>query len=826
MLKKFGFVLSIILLPFIFYAQEKNWTNNEIYDGIRKLNILGSVLYVAAHPDDENTRLITALSKDKLYRTAYISLTRGDGGQNLIGSELDEYLGVIRSNELIEARKIDGGIQYFSRANDFGYSKNAEETYATWNPTVVQSDLVRVIREFKPDVIINRFDHRTSGKTHGHHTASAIMALEAFQKNNDPQYFPDIPRGNDPINIQRIFFNTSWFFWGSRENFEKADKTNFYNLEVGNYLDAYGLSCTEIAAQSRSMHKSQGFGINSTRGTSLEYFERLDASKPSNEKSPFDGLDFSWNRIKNSTAVSKLIEKAIAEFNHQKSYQSIPILQEIESEIEKLESNHWTKIKLQEVRNLITQCAGIYIAAYTDQQVCAASNPLKISYEIISRSTTPISIISVHIPNTALDSVLNTTLKSNNGLQFTKAIIIADQTKLTSPFWLWNGRGKGNYSVDDDALINQAITPRSLECITTVSIANKNYTISKPVYYKNDDPVLGEVSQPLDVLPSIVTKPYDANVLLAKNEAKDFSIIITANADNQSGTLHFKSDPSISIEPKSINYNLVRKNELKRITIKIKSNVLDNSTHEIQIFQNESKLFTHTPIKYPHINQQNILTPSKIKVIAVNLKTKTKNIAYIKGAGDYSVEALRKMNYSIDIINPNMLRELDPKKYPVLLFGIRALNTNEALSGCKNDLIRYMTAGGRVIMQYNTTAELVTDDFAPSNLKISRDRITDELSPVQFNLANHPILNTPNKITKSDFENWVQERGLYFPNTYDSTYQEILIMNDPKEKDLRAAILYKQVGKGSFIYTPLSWFRQLPAGVPGAYRLFANMISF
>lgn len=300
---KLSFLL--FLLSCIQIIAQNVRTSAEIMESMHKLNVLGSVLYVAAHPDDENTRLITHLSKGLHLRTAYVSLTRGDGGQNLIGSELDENLGVIRTHELLQARNIDGGSQYFTRANDFGYSKTAEETFNIWDKDTILSDLLRVVREFKPDVIINRFDHRTSGRTHGHHTASAILGKDAFQYCNSPLYMKDDLSDTEAHLVQRLFFNTSWWFYGSREKFDSAAKTDLYQMDVGEFYPALGYSNNEIAAQSRSMHKSQGFGINSSRGKMLEYFERLDKTKDNAHMSPFDGMDFSWNRLNGGGNVKK-----------------------------------------------------------------------------------------------------------------------------------------------------------------------------------------------------------------------------------------------------------------------------------------------------------------------------------------------------------------------------------------------------------------------------------------------------------------------------------------------------------------------------------------
>lgn len=818
-------LILVTFLPVFSYSQ-KCKTSAEILEGIKKLNVLGSVLYIAAHPDDENTRLISYLSKDLKLNTAYLSLTRGDGGQNLIGSDLDEKLGVIRTNELLEARKIDGGSQYFSRANDFGYSKNAEETFTIWNYDSVLCDVIRVIRGFKPDVIINRFDHRSSGKTHGHHTASAILGLEASKYSNSPLFKSDALKGTDMHIVSRVFFNTSWFFFGGKEKFDAMDKSNLYFLDVGSYLPAYGFSSTEIAAQSRSMHKSQGFGINSTRGSQLEYFERLDQQKDKAYTNPFDGLDLSWTRINGGGNVKQQIDSLIVTFDLQKPWLSIPRLQKIQTYIEDLPEQYWTKIKLQELIGLILDCAGFYAEATTDKNITTAGDMLSVNAECIARNPISIRLLKFKLSSDLKDSVFNAPLLPNQGFLLKTRTTVPATLGLTSPFWLWNGRNHGYYKVDDPENYNRPLTKRTLTATFEIELNNKTYSVERELIYKNDDPVLGEVRQNLDILPSICVKSADYLILPENNKAR-IKIKVQAYAPNQTGTLSLKIPNCINLNPWMVNFQIENTGEEKEIEFTVELNSKCNSSIEIPILLDNQPAFIHEFIKYPHIPWQNILLPAVVKIInkpvAINKK---KRIAYIEGAGDFIDEALEKMHYPVSRISPNMLNELTTDKYNVLIFGIRALNTNSELKNCKKELVRFMNQGGKVIFQYNTTAELITDDFAPDSLFISRDRVTDEYASVRILKPDHPTFNQFNKITPDDFDNWVQERGLYFPGRYSASYDELLAMADPKEKELRSGILISKVGKGYFVYSSLAWFRQLKAGVPGAYRLFSNLVSF
>ncbi len=794
-------------------------------EGFKKLKVLGSVLYIAAHPDDENTRLITYLAKDQKFNTAYLSLTRGDGGQNLIGPELDEYLGVIRTNELLQARKIDGGTQYFTRANDFGYSKNAEETFSFWNKDSILLDVIRVIREFKPDVIINRFDHRTSGKTHGHHTASAILSLEAAQHANSPLFMQDPLKGTDMHIVQRVFFNTSWFFYGSKEKFDAMDKSGLYSLDVGSYLPAYGYSTNEIAAQSRSMHKSQGFGINSSRGTMMEYFERVDGVKDSQQNNPFDGLNLSWSRINGGGNVDHLIDTLIAQFDYEKPWKSIPLLQKIELYISDLHEEHWKAIKSEEVRNLIYDCAGLFAESSTDVFLTTTNEKLKVSNECIVRNPVSMTLESISFPTCSKDSTYSLLLKPNQAEIWNTTITLPSKLPPTGAFWLLNGRPRGMYKVDELLNHNRPIGKKLLNAEFKISINHKPYVLMREIIYKNDDPVLGEVKQNLDVIPAITIAPDD-HLLITNSKSTKCRIKLIAHADHQQGSLTLKCPDHFSILPSKIAYNLDKSGQQQEFEFEISGQSIDNRLIELPILVNQMQSYTLESIKYPHIPWQNVLLPAQIKLINTDLLKLKKRIAYIEGAGDYIDEAMTKMGFDVKTILPADLQNLSIKNFDVLVFGIRALNTKSELKSCKSYLDHFMEEGGKVIFQYNTTAELVTEDFSPAGLKISRDRVTDENATVKILKPDHPFFNDPNKIRSSDFDHWVQERGLYFANNYDPSYEELVSMNDPNEKELKSGILIRKTGKGWFVYTSLAWFRQLKAGVPGAYRLFSNLICF
>ena len=377
------FTLLISLSFFSSIAQEsEKMSSSEIHDKIKKLNFLGSVLYVAAHPDDENTRLISYLSNNTHARTAYLSLTRGDGGQNLIGPELRESLGVLRTQELLAARKIDGGEQFFTRANDFGYSKHPDETLEIWNKKEVLNDVVWAIRKFRPDVIINRFDHRSPGTTHGHHTSSAMLSLEAFDIANDPKKYPEQLKNYNTWQPKRILFNTSWWFYGSREKFNEADKSNLINVDIGVYYPSKGLSNTEIAALSRSQHKCQGFGTAGSRGEKQEYLEYIKGDFPKNNNL-FAGINTSWNRIKEGNKIGALLNNIETNFNFQSPSSHVKELMKAYVLIQKIEDSYWREQKTKEISEIIEACTGLFIEGISDAPSTNIKMDNKINIEII-----------------------------------------------------------------------------------------------------------------------------------------------------------------------------------------------------------------------------------------------------------------------------------------------------------------------------------------------------------------------------------------------------------------------------------------------------------
>ncbi len=829
MQNRFLFLLFFIFSGALLLAQQpQKPTSSEIYHNLQKLNFLGSALYIAAHPDDENTRLISYLANDVKARTAYLSLTRGDGGQNLVGPEIRELLGVIRTQELVAARGIDGGQQLFTRANDFGYSKHPDETLAIWNKEEVLSDVVRAIRKFKPDVIVNRFDHRSPGSTHGHHTSSAMLGVEAYDLVGDATKYPETANEFGTWQPKRLFFNTSWWFYGSRENFEKADKSKLVEVETGNYYPALGLSNGEIASLSRSMHKSQGFGSTGSRGSETEYLEFLKGDFPKENGNLFEGIDTSWSRLEGGDAIGTILKKVEQNFNFKDPSASVAELAKAYKMLAKLPESHWKNIKLKELEQLIIDCSGLYLEAVASEQSTTPKGNIKVNIEAINRSNVSVALNSIASTIITFPAYFAPTpLKINEKFSEESVENTFSATRYSAPYWLNEKGTLGMYKVPDKNLIGLPVQKDQFPVTFNLTIEGVQIQVTRNIVYKFNDPVKGEVYRPFEVLPEITASIAEKVLIFATAESKNIPLKVRAGRDNVNGTVTLQHPQGWVVSPAQHTFNIARKGEEETLIFSVKppsgqsEGYIKPLMHIGDVFY-DKELVT---IDYEHIPYQSVLLPSEAKVVRINIEKKGQEIGYIDGAGDAIPESLKQIGYNVTTLSTSELIPENLKRFDAIVVGIRAYNTLPELEFKQAILNDYVKDGGTLLLQYNTSHRLVTENLAPYTLKLSRDRVTDENSEVTLLATKHPVLNSPNKITESDFEGWVQERGLYFPDEWASEFTPILGMNDKDAELTKGSLLVAKHGKGHYIYTGLSFFRELPAGVPGAYRLFANLLS-
>ena len=827
--KKYVSVILIFLLCCqITNAQQPQKPNAvEIYNQIQKLNFLGSVLYIAAHPDDENTRLISYLSNDQKARTGYLSLTRGDGGQNLIGTQLRELLGVVRTQELIEARKIDGGEQFFSRANDFGFSKNPTETLEIWDKEKVLADVIWAIRKFQPDVIVNRFDHRSPATTHGHHTASAMLSVESFELANNPTIFPEQLKFVKPWQTKRQFFNTSWWFYGSVEKFNAADKTNLIALQTGVYYAGLGKSNQEIAALSRSCHQSQGFGSTGVRGEETEYLEFINGVALKEKKSLFEGIDTSWNRVRGGKPLGDLLTTIAAEFDHNNPSASIPNLAKAYSMMKALDENHWAPLKSEAIKEIIASCSGLYLEAVAQNQEATPGSTIKLKLEAINRSSAPIQLLSVTTLPEQINTPQNRVLKNNILNTINLDFKLPESISYTQPYWLREGGTDGMYTVNKQQKIGIPDIIRETKVAFNVQINGIELPFERTVVYKYNDDVKGEVYNYLDIVPEVTTSIIDKVLLFKDTKIKYVGVKIKAGKDAVKGNLQLELPQNWGVSPKLIPFTIEKKGAEQIVYFEVTApNKSDEATAKsIAIIGNKRFDKEQIIINYDHITKQQVLKSAEAKCIKTDLKTNQERIAYIMGAGDEVPSSLTQLGYTVTLLKPEEITPEKLESFDVVMTGVRAYNTVTALANKQNILFDFVQGGKTMLVQYNTAGDLVTENIAPYPLKLSRDRVTEEDAEVRFLAPNHPVLNFPNKITAKDFQGWKQEQGLYYPNEFDKAFTPILSSNDKGESPKNGALLIAPFGKGHYIYTGLSFFRELPEGVTGAYKLISNIIS-
>lgn len=833
MVRYFRYTLLLIISLSIFQTasaqKPKRWTSSDIHSSIKKLNVLGSALYVAAHPDDENTRLISYLANEQKVNVAYLSLTRGDGGQNLIGTEIKELLGVLRTQELLAARRTDGGNQLFSRANDFGYSKHPDETLKTWNKEEVLSDVVWAIRKWQPDVIINRFDHRRAGRTHGHHTSSALLSIEAFDLVGDKNAYPDQLKYVDTWQPRRLLYNTSWWRYGGRDKFAKVDKSNMASVDVGVYYPILGKSNNEIAAESRSMHKCQGFGSLTTRGSQQEYMEMVKGDLPDDRTNLFDGIDITWNRVKGGAPIGKLLKSVDDNFNHADPAASVPNLVSALKMIKALPDGYWKRVKQAEIQTVIEACMAMYLEAVADDYSATPGQKIELATEVVNRSDVKVVLKSMtYLPN-EIDTILNLTLENNQVYMLYKKLNIPTDAPITNAYWLNEKGTLGMYKVDDQLMRGLPETPRVLKVEFNFDIEGEPMKIVKDVVYKRRDRVEGEVYRPFEITPPIYSNIEQDVFIYADNEAQTINVVLKSGEANVSGTVELCHPEGWRVEPEKVDFELKLKGEEKIVPFQLFPPENQDENFIVPLVRIGENSYTDklVTIEYDHIPTQTLTLDASVKVVKIDLKKAGERVGYIMGAGDKIPENLEQIGYQVDLLEDRDINVENLNNYDAVIVGIRAYNTVDRMKFYQEKLFEYVEQGGTMIVQYNTTGGLPipSTEIGPYPFKLSRDRVSVEEAEVRFLKPEHEVLNFPNKITQKDFENWVQERGLYFPNEWDEKYDAILSANDPGESPKDGGLLVAKYGKGHYIYSGYSWFRELPAGVPGAFRLFANMIS-
>jgi LmbE family N-acetylglucosaminyl deacetylase len=721
------------------------------------------VLWIAAHPDDEDTQLIAWLARGRRVETAYLSLTRGDGGQNLIGNELGEALGVIRTEELLAARRIDGAHQYFARGYDFGFSKTADETRKHWPQDSLLNDVVTVIRAFRPHIVITTFSG-TPRDGHGQHQISAIVARQAYNLAADTVRFPVRTFGAPwtPLKFYRL------------ARFSPQDRTIAIN--VGEYDPYLGMSYQEIAADSRSQHKSQGEGTLRRKGVVWDYLTREDsrvpAPAPKDETSIFAGLDT-------------------------------------------------TKLLVQDGRVTPPQLPSpIAVEAVADRRALAVGDSARITMTVYNRGRVPVVISPVEFQRV--------TVAPDSSYRWTEWLV---GKEITQPWWLAQPRNGDLFTPKIDGISEDERERRSWAHVTVQPVGGAQMEIASPIVFHYVDRVRGDVQQPLIVAPGIsitleqalamarANGPFNQLVRTTLRSAMSDTVPVTVTLTLPRGLSADSLSRTVTMAPGSV----------RTLAFRVRGK-LSRGSHVITATASaKGQAFRagYVPIDYPHIEPQRIYRPSMLAINAVDVVLPARlNVAYIPGVGDNVAPVLQQLGVPLTIIDPDDIPQTDLGRFTAIVVGPRAYQASASLQSNNDYLLAYVRNGGRMVVQYGQ-GEMQRPGIMPYaiTLKQPAERVTDENAPVTFTDPKSPLLNAPNKITQEDFRDWVQERATYMPSTFDSHYRTMLAMNDPGEQPNRAAILAAAYGRGTYIYVPLALFRQLPAGVPGAARIFANLLG-
>lgn len=830
-------VLVLILASMSVMAQQiRPHPSEKIYGELVKLKTLTSVLYVAAHPDDENTRLLSWLATGRHIRTGYLSITRGDGGQNILGGEQGAALGLIRTYELLEARKLDGAEQYFGRAVDFGFSKNPEETFKQWDRIALTADVVRAIRLFKPDVVICRFP-KDSMAGHGQHSASAILAEDAVKYLNGTLDLPDAELKkieaastrpyDDPSAMAwkptRLLFNA--FRFGNRSTVREG----MFKLDVGQYDPTIGMGYGELAGISRSIHRSQGAGTPSTPGIQPEFFATIMGTPPT--RSLFDGIDTTWNRI-GRVDIGRDIDAVIAAFDRQHPERSVDALLKIRRQISTITDAQWRDQKLDEINTIILSCIGLTADASVSAPVVAigGTDSLTVNTRLTIRAGKAVNVL-LHknvndiqrLTSSRSDEEVRPSIErscehdslvvvpipmSNRELTFFRT---------TQPYWLEGGMQNALFTSGD--LWSHRSSLSSI--VLRIALDTDTVWTSIPISFKKLDPLRGDVIEELRVVPPVSVEPMSA-VVVGNSDNHQIGVRLRAygNVTNavlvvRDGTREVLRQPGITIRPSTDTLVMITPQVKNTATLTIGLDV-DGTLYEHNV----------KTITYDHLPTLQYLMPAQVNVVMEPVTFTARRIAFISGAGEYAPEFLRSMGLTVDEIDDETILKTDELlKYDAVLVGIRAINTRKSMKYLMPSLMQYVERGGTLVMQYNTLQDMSTKDLGPLPMPLANKRVTEEDASVTIIKPEHRLMSTPNKITSADFGGWVQERGLYLPTGYDNRYEALLSMHDTNEAPLDGALLYARHGKGHYVYCSLSLFRQLPAGVPGAMRLLANMLS-
>jgi LmbE family N-acetylglucosaminyl deacetylase len=844
-------LIAAALLVSPLFSQRPFSGATEIEQSLQKLNELGTVLHIAAHPDDERTAVLAYFARGRHMRTAYLSLTRGEGGQNLIGSEQGAQMGIIRTQELLDARQIDGAEQFFSRAIDFGFTRTVDETLQKWGHDRILSDVVWIVRRYRPDVIILGFSG-TPRDGHGQHQTSAILGKEAFTAAADPTKFPEQLKYVQPWQTKRLIQAAGFGGFGA----PSTDGTTGPFADTGAFNPLLGYSYDELAVLSRSMHHSQGTGAMRRPGGGRSGFVVIGG--PTAKDDIFEGIDTTWNRLPGGGQIGAILSDAIRSFDPRHPDRSISFLVKARPLIAAI-NDPLAKVKLAELDETLAACAGLWIEAQARQAATAPGSEFKVTTTVLNRSAAHVSLDSASIEgifNAAL-AVKPGPLANNQPVTVEFARAVPANQSYTQPYWLAKPPTGDVYTIDDQMLIGQPDSPPAAKVRLHLTVDGAPVELTRPVHFRYADRALGERVQPAVIVPAVAVNLPSPVTLFPDASTRKVQVSVQANIANPQGELRLDLPAGWKADPPAQAFKLDRTGEQEVITFTVTPPPGETTASLKAIAKVGGRDIANgmQVIAYPHIPSQTLFPTSELKLVRSNIKVTARKIGYIMGPGDDVPDALRQFGLDVTLLTQNDLEQGDLSRFDAIVAGVRSYNVRPDIRANQSRLMEYVRNGGTYIVQYQTgdspdpkaqpqpgqppaaliqqltgnqNTAPVTSNLGPYPFLVpfgNKYRVTVEDAPVKLTNVDSPLLQYPNHINSKDFEGWVQERGVYFAAQWDSHYQTVFSSQDPGEESLAGGEIWTRYGKGVYIFTAMSWFRQLPAGVPGAWRLFANLLS-
>jgi LmbE family N-acetylglucosaminyl deacetylase len=849
----------------------------EIEQSLHKLNELGTVLHIAAHPDDERTAVLAYFARGRHMRTAYLSLTRGEGGQNLIGSEQGAQLGLIRTQELLAARQVDGAEQFFTRAIDFGFTRSADETLKKWGHDRILGDVVWIVRKYRPDVIILGFSG-TPRDGHGQHQTSAILGKEAFTVAADPTKFPEQLKYVQPWQAKRLVQAAGFGGAGVRGGPGGAAQGGRGGrggrgaeaapapaaepaappapepyAETGSFNPILGYSYEELAVISRSMHHSQGTGAMRRPGSSRSTFTVTGG--PAAKVDLFEGIDTTWNRLPGGAAVGAILAEADRAFEPAHPDRVIPFLVKARPLVAAIK-DPLAKIKLAELDEAIALCAGLWVEAQGRQAEVAPGSTLNLTVSAMNRSAAKVTLEAVKIEGIWNQdiAVKQTALATNQNVDTQANLVVPATQAYSQKYWLVKPATADVYQVDDQQLIGLPDTPPASQVRVMLTVEGVPVELVRPVQQRYADRAQGERVRPVVVVPAVAVNLPVPVAVFPDAAPRKVQVSVQAKTPNAEGALRLDLPAGWKAAPAIMPFKIALSGEAREMTFEVTPPAGETTATlraVAKVAGRDIGSGMHV-IEYPHIPPQTLFPSSAIKLVRSNIKVTAKKVGYIMGAGDEMPDALRQLGIEVSLLSESDLAQGDLSRFDAIVAGVRSYNVRADIRANQPRLMKYVENGGTYVVQYQTgdspdpnaqrnpqqgpppgfgppqNTQPVTTNLGPYPFAVpggNKYRVTVEEAPVTFPNADSALLQYPNHINPKDFDGWVQERGVYFAAQWDPKYQTVTESHDPGEDPLPGGQIWTRYGKGVYVFTAYSWFRQLPAGVPGAYRMFANLLS-